>query len=137
MAVEGPVHPALNSALEGVEDGGRDQNGDDQAPLPDRFRHGIVNHDGDQRDGTEVAAEDQAGGQRVGHAALEDQVSVHEPVADDGPTEGEGENDQRKTGQIGEQPGRVQVEKEGNGIKQRKGQHRQQCAAGNPLQLLA
>jgi hypothetical protein len=49
-----------------------------------------VHHQGYQRDGSKVAAEDEAGGQGLGHAALEDEVRIHEPVADDGPTEGEG-----------------------------------------------
>ena len=68
----------------------------------------------DQRDDAEVAAQQQASGQRVGHAALEDQVGVHQPVADDGPTEGQRKKDQRQAGQVGEQPRRVQVEQEGN-----------------------
>ena len=37
MAVEGTVDPALNSALEGIEDGGRGNDGDDQSPLA----HGV------------------------------------------------------------------------------------------------
>ena len=89
------------------------------------------------RSDAEEAPEDEAGGQRVGHAALEDQVGVHQPVADDGPTEGERQKDQREAGQVGEQAGRVQVEEEGNGVKQREGQNGQQRSARDPLQLLA
>jgi hypothetical protein len=84
-----------------------------------------VNHHGDQRDHAEVDAEQQAGGQRVGHAALEDQVGVHQPVADDGPTERERQEDQAKGRQIRQpprdQPRNGQVKQEGNGVEQREG----------------
>ena len=130
MAVKGAVDPALNAALEGVEDGGRDQDGDDQAPLAHRFGQRGVHHHGDERDDAEVAAQDQAGGQRVGHAALEDQVGVHQPVADDGPTEGERQKDQRQAGQLGEQAGRIEVKEEGDGVKQREGQQPRAACRG-------
>ena len=63
----------------------------------------IVDHHGGQRDDAEVGSQYQAGGQRVSHAALEDQVGVHQPVADDGPTEGQRQKDDGKARQIGEQ----------------------------------
>ena len=137
MAVEDLVDPPLNAALEGVEDGGRDQDGDDQAPLAHGLGHAVVDHDGDERDDAEVASEDEAGGEGVGHAALEDEVSVHEPVADDGPTEGERQEDQRQAGQVGEQAGRVEVKQEGDSVKEGEGQNGEQCSTCNPLQLLA
>ncbi len=137
MAVKGAVDPALNAALEGIEDGRSGQNGDDQRPLAYGFRQALVDHEGDEGDDAEVAAGDEAGGQRVGHAALEDQVGVHQPVADDGPTEGERQKNERQAGQIGEQAGRIEVKEERDGVKQRERQHREQSAAGEPLQLLA
>ena len=85
MAVEGAIHPALNAALERIEDRRRDQNGQHQRPLAHRLRHRVVDQDGDERDDAEVAADNQRRGQRIRHAALEDQVRVHQPVADDGP----------------------------------------------------
>ena len=137
MAVEGAVDPALNAAFEGIEDGRSGQNGDDQRPFAYGFRQALVDHQGDERNDAEIASQDEGGGQRVGHAAFEDQVGVHQPVADDGPTEGERQKDQRQAGQIGEQAGRVEVKEERDGVKQREGQHREQSAAGEPLQLLA
>ena len=56
MAVKGAVDPALNSALEGVEDGGRDQNGDHQAPLAHGVGQAVVDHQGAERDDAEVGA---------------------------------------------------------------------------------
>ena len=55
MAVESPVHPALNPALEGVEDSGRDQNAHHQAPLGQTG----MDHQGNQRNDAEVAAQQQ------------------------------------------------------------------------------
>ena len=51
MAVEGAIDPALNTALEGVEDGQCDNHGDGKSPLAHRLRHGVVHHQGYQRDG--------------------------------------------------------------------------------------
>ena len=65
---------------------------------------------GDEGDDAEVAADKQRGGQRIGHAALEDQVGIHQPVADDCPTEGERQKDQREPGQVGEQAWRLEVQ---------------------------
>ena len=96
-----------------------------------------MDHQGDQGDDAEVGAKQQARGQRVGHAALEDQVGVHQPVADDGPTEGEGQKDDGEAGQIGEPAIRLPVEEIGNSVKERKRNDGQQSAAGEPLQLLA
>ncbi len=139
LAVEGAIDPALNAALEGIEDGRRDEDGDDQGPLA-HLAHGLgqagVDDLGDERDDAEVAAEQEAGGEGVGYAALEDQVRVHQAVAHDGPCEGERQKDEREPGQLGEQAGHGHVKEEGNGVEQREGQHRQQSAAGEPLQLL-
>ncbi len=137
MAVESAIDPALNAALERIEDGSRDQNGSDQAPLAHRLRHGVVNHDRNERDDAEVSADDKTRGQHVGHAALEDQVRVHQPVADDGPGEGERQKYQRKAGQIGEQLRRIQVQQIRNRVKERERQNREQRSARDPLQLLA
>ena len=89
------------------------------------------------RDDAEVASQDQAGGQRVGHAALEDQVGVHQAVAHNGPTECERQKDDGKPCEIGEQAGYAQVEEEGNSVKQRERNNREQRSSGEPLQLLA
>ena len=50
----------------------------------------------DERDDAEVEADQGGGGERVGDAALEDEVHVHQAVADDGPAEGQRQEDQRE-----------------------------------------
>ena len=137
MAVEGAIDPSLNAALEGIEDRGGNQDGDHQSPLAHRFRQPDVDHDRDEGDDAEVAAEDERRGQRISHAALEDQVGVHQPVADDGPTEGERQKHQREAGEIREQVRRVELQQIRNRVKERERQHREQGSAGDPLQLLA
>ena len=46
---------------------------------------------GGDGDDAEVDADQGGGGKRIGDAALEDEVDVHQAVADDGPAEGERE----------------------------------------------
>ena len=58
---------------------------------------------GGERDDAEVEADEGGGGEGVGDAALEDEVDVHEAVADDGPAEGERKEDEREAGELGEQ----------------------------------
>src|SRR5271165_1145251 len=98
MAVEYAVDPALEAALQGVEELRGDEDGDDQAPLADCVGQMGVDLLGDERHDGEIGADQRARRQSVGNAALEDEVGVHEPVADDGPTEGEGEKDEGEPG---------------------------------------
>ena len=111
MAVEGAIDPTLNAALERIEDGQRVTTMASTRPHS-RTASGMAlcTQTEIRAIDAKVAAHDQPSGQRVGHAALEDQVGVHQPVADDGPTEGERQKDQRKPGQIGQQVRRMQLE---------------------------
>ncbi len=74
--------------------------------------------------------------QRVGDAALEDQVGVHQAVAHDGPGEGEREKEQRDSGELGGDVGNGDVGQKGNGGEQREGRDGDNGATGKPLQLL-
>ena len=109
MTIEGSIDPALNAALEGIEDGHGDEHGNTRAHSR-TARGAVMCNQRDQGDGAEIAAEDKRRGERVRHAALEDQVRIHEAVTDDGPTEGEGQKDQRQAGKVGEQARRIEVE---------------------------
>ena len=91
----------------------------------------------DQRDDAEVGAEQGCGGEGVGHAALEDQVGIHQPVADDGPAEGQRKKDQRESSQLGQQARHADVEQERNCVEQSEGTDRQPRAAIQPFELLA
>src|SRR5579871_1016154 len=89
LPVKGLVNPPLDAALEWIEDRGGHQDGDHKCPPADRRRKAVVDHLSNEGDDTEVAAEQRRRGEGVGYAALEDQVGVHQPVANDGPAEGE------------------------------------------------
>ncbi len=124
MTVKSAVDPALNPAFEGVEDGSCTEDSNNQSPfahLAHGFRQAPMYKFGDQRDDAEVAAEDEGGGQRVGYTALEDQVSVHQAVADDGPTESKRQKDKRETRKIREKLRRVEMQKIGDRVKEREG----------------
>ncbi len=84
----------------------------------------------------EVRSDDRRRSQRVRHAALEDQVYVHQSVADDGVSEGERQQSQRKYRHLHGRR-RHRAEQIGNDVKQREGRNRHHSAARNPLQLLA
>ena len=77
------------------------------------LRQSVVHHYRNQRNDAEVDAQHEAGGQRVGHAALEYQVGIHQPVADDGPTESERQKHQRQSRQLGQQPGMCKSNRNG------------------------
>jgi len=89
VAVEDLIYPGLEAAFQRIEQLRGDEDGDDESPFADCFRQVGVDLLGDERDGSEVDADQRAGGEGVGHAALEDEVGIHEPVANDGPAKGQ------------------------------------------------
>ena len=137
MPIEGPVHPALNAALERIEYQGRKHDGKHQAGFAHRLRHRVVYPDGDECDSANVAADNQPGRQHVGYAPLENQVRIHQPVANDRPAECEWQKNKRKAGQISQSTVGMQIEQKRNCVEKCERQHRQQRAPRHPLQLLA
>ncbi len=87
-------------------------------------------------DDAEVEANEGGRGERVGDAAFEDEIDVHQAVADDRPTEGEGYEDKRKTGELSDGVWGGDVREIRNDVEQGEGCDREQRAAGKPLQLL-
>ena len=73
------------------------------------------------RDDAEVEADEGGGGERVGDAALEDEIDVHQAVADDGPAEGEGEEDERKAGELSHQVRDGEVGEVGDDVEEGEG----------------
>ena len=61
----------------------------------DCFRKALVHDIGGQSNDAEVCANQCYGRQRISHTTLEDQVGIHQSVADDGPAEGEWKEDER------------------------------------------
>ena len=87
-------------------------------PQIPRLRRQAAVHDlGRDRDDAEVKADQQRRRQRVGDAALEDQVDVHQPVADDGPAEGQRQDDQREPREFGQRTGHRPVGEIGNDVE--------------------
>ena len=84
----------------------------------------------------EVQAHQRSGRQRVGHAALEDQVDVHQAVAHDRPAERQRKQDQREQRDARQRAGHVRVCQERDDVQRGEREHRQQGAARQPLQLL-
>ena len=137
MAVKGAIDPGLEPALERLEGGRCANEGNGKAPLAGPFRQAVMDPEGNENDGAEVAAENHARGQRVSHAALEDQVRVHQAVAHNGPGERERQKHQRQASEIGQQVRRIELQQVRNRVKEREWQHREQRSPRDPFQLLA
>ncbi len=111
MAAINPQAPTLGSAY------------------PHEFRR-----DGDE---SEVEADKRCRGQRVSHAALEDEVRIHQPVTNDRPAEGKRQKDHRDTRQLGHHVGHGSIRQVGDREQQRVRRDRDNGAAREPLELLA
>ena len=136
VTVEDLIDPALEAALEGLEDLGGDEDGEDEAEFTDGFRQIVVYALGDEGDDAEIDGDECAGGQGVGDASFEDEVGVHEPVADDGPTESERQEDEGEAGELLQKDGNGDAGEVGDGVKECEGQNGEQGSAGEPLKLL-
>ena len=136
LAVEDPVDPVLNSAFEGFEKLRRDNDGGDQAPRARAGQAG-VNHLCREGDRTKIKADQGSRRQGVGDAALEDQVDVHQAVADNGPAEGQGQKDQANAPQPDQNAGNLNAGENRNDVQHREGNDGEQSSPGQPLQLLA
>ena len=119
MAVEDTIDPVLNPPLQRVKGDRDNEDRKPQAPLANRCRQTCVHHLRGQGDHAEIGSQQQTGGQRVGHAPLEDQVGIHQPVANDGPAEGQGQEDDGKSGQTGEGFRKPQIEEKRHRVKER------------------
>ena len=86
----------------------------------------------------EVQSDNGRSCQRVSNAALEDQVDIHQPVANDGPAEGERQNHQRDTGELVQDAGN-RHSRQGTELYIRRvnGAIASMRAAGEPFELLA
>ena len=137
MAVKELIEPGLKAALERVEELGGDEDGDDQAPFADCCGQQQVDFFGDEGDDAEVDADQCSCSQGVGYAALEDEVGVHQAIADDGPAEGQRQEDERQAGDLLKNDGNWYAGEEWKRVQQGEGQNGEQRSAGEPLKLLA
>ncbi len=135
FAIEDAVHPFLNGTLQRIEYLRRQDDGNDQAPGSEAGQV-LVHHFAGYRDQAEVDTDHGGRRERVGDAAFEDQVHVHQPVANDGPAEGQRQDDQRNDGQLLHQDRNRDVGQVRNDVQQRERSDREQGSPGKPLQLL-
>ncbi len=136
LMVEDPVDPVLNGAFERFEKLRGDDDGGDQAPCARAGQAG-VHQFGRDRDCTEVKPDQGRGRQGIGDAALEDQVDVHQAVANDGPAKGQRQKDQANSPQLGQNAGNRNAGEKRDDIQHREGNDGEQSSPGQPLQLLA
>src|SRR5579883_3475905 len=133
VAIEEAVEASLNPLAEGLEEKGGDDDGDHAA---DRAAGGGVENIGDESDQREIDGRDSSSGRRIGQAALEDNIHIHETVANDGVAETQRNQHEADGGEL--HPGlRLRVEEEGDDVQEEKGKGSGKGAAGKPLQLLA
>src|SRR5258705_3537840 len=95
LAVEEPVQALLNPFFYGLEEQSRDNDCNHQPSRSSAGKAG-VDYLGGGTNGSEVHPYDGGGGEGVSHAALEDDVHIHQAVAHDGVAEGERQENQRK-----------------------------------------
>src|SRR5277367_5795799 len=136
LAIEDAVDPLLDAAPERVKKLRCDDDGGDQSPEP-KAGKAIADDLPGEGDQAEVEGDERCSGQRVGDAALEDEVRIHEAVTDDGPAEGERQKDQREDRDLGQQVGNQRIGQIGNGEENRVRRNGEDCAACEPLELLA
>src|SRR5437868_4304624 len=95
LAIEELVEMLLDPILYRIEEQRSDGDGNDQAGRPG-VGNRLLYRGADQGDGPEVHADDGRGRNGVRHAALEDQIDVHQAVTHDGIAEGQRQEDQRE-----------------------------------------
>ena len=135
LAIEHAVEALLDPVLHGLEQERGHDHGHHQAGGPGAG-HARVHDLRRHADRAEVETQNGRRRQRVGHAALEDDVHVHQPVADDGVAEGQGQEHQRE-GRDRHQPAGQSAGQERDDVEQGERGDRQDGAARHPLQLLA
>ena len=102
LLVEDAVHPCLDGSFERIEDEAGSDDGRQQTPDAEVWEPGM---DKLCREGNHAKVEADQGcrRQRIGDAAFEDQVDIHQAVAHDRPRKGERKKDEREPDQVGEE----------------------------------
>ncbi len=132
IAVEEAVQARLNTFAERLKEKRGDHDGDHAGDRAAALQREDL---GDQGHECKVNGSDRRGSRGIGQAAFENDVHVHQAIADDGVTKTQGNQDQAERGEL--HPGlRSGVEGKGQDVQQRKRQAARQGAAGEPLQLL-
>ena len=107
----------------------------DHQPVRSGTGHARVHQLRDRSDAGEVKADDGRRGQRIRHAALEDQIHVHQPVTENGVAKRQRQQSQRQYRHLHRER-RHHSEQIRQNIEQRKRCYGKNSAARNPLELL-
>src|SRR6185369_208025 len=135
LAIENLIEPVGDVVLEWIkQQRGNDDGGDKSRRAG--TREIFVEQFGGHTDRCEVDSGNRTCGERVRHAALEDQVDVHQPVAEDGVSKGQRQEYQRQYSCLHRQGWRRSPQV-GNHVEEGEGHYREQRAASDPLHLLA
>src|SRR6266849_6094923 len=132
VAVEKAVQARLNPFAEGLKKERGDDDGDHASDRPGGLR---VEDTGDERDQSEINGGHGGGSSGVSQAALEDDVHVHQAIANDGIAETQRDEHQAENG--GAHPGaRRGVHEIRHDVERREGDAAGERPARQPLQLL-
>ena len=133
VPVKEAVQARLNPVAKRLEQKCRHHDGDHSAHHSGR--PGGVEQRSDQRHERDVDGHHAAARGRIGETSLEDDVHVHQAVADDGVAETQRDQHQRNRGEIHPRP-RHDSQEIRHDVKQQKWKNARQRSAGDPLQLL-
>ena len=135
VAVEMAIQLFLYPVADGLEQEGGDEHHHNQLRTGN-ILNALLDQVADGKDNAVEGCEDDEGGQRVGVAPAEDNVHIHQPVAQNGPRDGEGDEGQRDD-RVVQQRAELEVQDVRNGIQQPERCKAEDHAVPQPLQLLA
>ena len=133
VPVKEPVQARLNPVAKRLKQKCGDDDGDDAAHHAGR--PGRVEQRADQRDERDIYGHHAAARRRIRQAALEDDVHVHQPVADDGVAETKRDQHQRNRGKVHPRP-RHDAQEIRHHVQKQERKNPGERSAGDPFQLL-
>ena len=134
FAVEDTVEALLDDALDRIEQKRGNYDSDDQSPRA-RIRQRRVHLLSNNADHQQVQQRNNRSGERIRHAALEDEVNVHQAIADDRVSKGQRQEHQREDRDL-HRGARVHTAEIGNHVENRVRRDSEDRSARYPLHLL-
>src|SRR5580704_5725451 len=135
VAIEKAVEASLNADAQRFDEESGDDNGDDGSGRA-RGETRTMSHFADDGDDGEVDSDDGRSSESIREAALEDDVYVHQAVADDGVAEAKRNQREREDADFHPRRGHT-AEEERHDVEKQEWSDAGEGAAGDPLQLLA
>ena len=116
LMIKHAVHPVLNGALERFEQLRRNDDRSDQAPYARTGKKAGMHQLRRHRYRSQVQTNQRSRGQSVGDAALEDEVDIHQAVANDRPAKSKRQKDEANARKFDQQAGDGYARKIGNDV---------------------